>query len=120
MGALPDRNSSFLFSAEHTTGLAELPETLDATYERTLLAINKQTREYARRLFQCLVISIRPLRVEELAELVAILPTRDTTPGFNMGWRPDDPEEFILSVCSTLVTLSTVEGRKLYNSHISL
>ena len=99
----------------------ELPETLDATYKRTLLAVNKQTREYARRLFQCLIISIRPLRVEELAELFVILPNRDTTPGFNMGWRPDDPEEFILSVCSTLVTIVDSGGKKVVQfSHFSV
>ena len=101
--------------------MAELAETLDATYERTLLAINKQTREYARRLFQCLIISIRPLRVEELAELFAILPKRDTTPTFNMGWRPDDPEEFILTVCSTLVTIVVTGGKKVVQfSHFSV
>ena len=44
--------------------LDKLPETLDATYERTLLSIEKTKREYAYHLFQCLVVAIRPLRVE--------------------------------------------------------
>ncbi len=92
--------------------LDELPETLDGTYERTLLGINRQTWGYARRLFQCIAISIRPLHVEELAELFAVLPDLETTPGFNIGWRPEDPEEFILSTCSTLVAIVDVEGEK--------
>jgi hypothetical protein len=101
--------------------LDELPETLDATYERTLLGINRQTREYARRLFQCLVISIRPLRAKELAELFVIQPYGDTTPALNVGWRPDDPEEFILSTCSTLVSVVDINGEKTVQfSHFSV
>ena len=96
--------------------LDELPETLDATYERTLLGINKQAREYAHRMFQCLVISIRPLHVEELADLFAILSEE-----FNTGWRPDDPEDFILSTCSTFVSVVDVGGKKVVQfSHFSV
>jgi len=83
--------------------LDELPVTLDETYERALKEIDKGKRDYANRLFHCLVVSIRPLRVEELAELFAIIPKADSTPEFNIGWRPQDPEEFILSTCTTLV-----------------
>jgi ankyrin repeat protein len=101
--------------------LDELPETLDGTYERTLLGINRQTWGYARRLFQCIAISIRPLHVEELAELFAILPDLETTPGFNIGWRPEDPEEFILSTCSTLVAIVDVRGKKVVQfTHFSV
>ena len=85
--------------------LGELPKTLDETYERTLLEIDAEKRNYAHRLFQCLIISIRPLHVKELSELFAVLPDTESTPGFNIGWRPEDPEEFILSACSTLVTV---------------
>jgi hypothetical protein len=52
--------------------LNELPETLDETYERILRNINKANQEHAHRLLQCLTIAIRPLRVEELAEVLAI------------------------------------------------
>jgi ankyrin repeat protein len=51
------------------------------------------------------VIAIRPLRVKELSELFAVLPEAESTPGFDIGWRPEDPKEFILSACSTLVTV---------------
>ena len=101
--------------------LDKLPETLDATYERTLLGISKQTREYASRLFQCLIISIRPLRVKELAELFVIQPYGDVAPAFNGGWRPEDPEEFILSTCSTLVSIVNIDGEKVVQfSHFSV
>lgn len=60
----------FCFPPSIRRVLGELPETLDATYERALLGISKQTQDYAHRLFQCLVVSIRPLRVEELAEIL--------------------------------------------------
>ena len=96
--------------------LDELPETLDATYERTLLGINKQAWEYAHRMFLCLVVSIRPLHVEELANLFAIL-----SEDFNSGWPPDDPEDFILSTCSTFVSVVDVGGKKVVQfSHFSV
>ena len=49
-----------------------LPKTLDETYDRTLLNIDEEKREFAQRLFLCLAVSIRPLRVDELAEILAI------------------------------------------------
>ena len=93
------------FPASIRRTLDELPETLDGTYEQTLRGIDKQKREYAYRLFQCLVISKRPLRVKELAELFAIQPNAETLPTFDANLRPENPEEFILSACSTLVTV---------------
>lgn len=77
--------------------LNELPTTLDDTYERILLGIPKQRRQHARRLFQSMVGAIRPLRVEELAELFAI--EFDSDAGLNLvkDWRPENPEEAVLS-----------------------
>ena len=71
------------------------------------MEIDEEKKAYANRLFQCLAISIRPLHVKELAELFAVLPDAESTLGFkfSVGWRPEDPEEFILSACSTLVTV---------------
>ena len=101
--------------------MGELPKTLDETYERTLLEIDAEKRTYAHRLFQCLIISIRPLYVKELSELFAILPDTESTPGFDVGWRPEDPEEFILSACSTLVTIVDADYEKVVQfSHFSV
>jgi ankyrin repeat protein len=101
--------------------LDELPETLDGTYEQTLRGIDKQKWDYAYRLFQCLVVSRRPLRVEELAELFAIQPNAETIPTFDAYLRPENPEEFVLSACSTLVAVVNVDGEKIVQfSHFSV
>ena len=99
----------------------ELPVTLDETYERALMGIDKEKMDYANRLFQCLVVSIRPLRADELAELFAILLKADSTSEFNIGWRPDDPEEFILSTCTTLVSIVNIDHERVIQfSHFSV
>ena len=46
------------------------PETLDETYECTLREINLANWELTHRLFQFVAVAVRPLRVEELAELL--------------------------------------------------
>ena len=101
--------------------LHELPRTLDETYERIMMGIDKEKQPYTNRLFQCLAMAIRPLFVEELAGLFAILPNPESTPEFNIDWRPEDPEEFILSACSTLVTIvKTRHGKVVQFAHFSV
>ena len=85
--------------------LDELPGTLDATYERTLLDIDEQNWEYAHRLFQCITVASRPLRVEELAEFLAFDFDEGANPRFEADWRPEDPEDAVLSICSSLITV---------------
>jgi hypothetical protein len=87
--------------------LNELPSTLDDTYEQALEGIPKEKR-HAHRLFQCLVAAVRPLRVEELAEIFAI--EFDAEAGLNLSesWRPENAEEAVLSACSTLIAI--IEG----------
>jgi len=103
--------------------LNELPTTLDETYERTLEGIPKEKRQHAHRLFQCLVVAIRPLRVEELAEIFAIEFDLDGAHNEVMeAWRPENPEEAILSACSTLITVNDDDrGSKIAQfSHFSV
>ena len=57
--------------ADIERALDELPATLDETYERTLREIKDKMSEYARRLLLCVAVAYRPLRVEELAEILA-------------------------------------------------
>ena len=101
--------------------LNELPTTLDETYERTLEGIPKEKRQHAHQLFQCLVVVVRPLRVEELAEIFAIEFDLD---GHNVmeDWRPENPEEAILSACSTLIAVNDDnDGSKIAQfSHFSV
>ena len=95
--------------------------TLDETYGRTLLAIDGEKREYAQRLFQCLMVSIRPLRVEELAEILAVQFDEAAPPTFNASWRPENAEEAVMSVCSTLITIVNREGSQVVQfSHFSV
>ena len=88
--------------------LEELPETLDETYERVLSDINKANREHARRLLQCLTVALRPLRVEELAEVLAIDfdgSAHGGIPQLNPKWRWADQHEAVLSTCSSLIAI---------------
>ena len=101
--------------------LDDLPVDLDETYERTLRNIDNQKRKYARRLFQCLLVSIRPLRVEELA---AILPGRfDATAltSFKRHSRPLDTKGLVLSACASLITITNQGGSQVVQfAHFSV
>jgi hypothetical protein len=85
--------------------LNDLPKTLDETYDRTLLNIDEEKQEFAQRLFRCLTVSIRPLRVDELAEILAIQFDEVASPTFNPAWRPENAEEAVISACSTLIAI---------------
>jgi len=101
--------------------LKELPTTLDDTYEKALQGIPKQKQQHAYRLFQCLVAAFRPLNVEELAETLAIKFDSDASPSLMEDWRPENPEEELLSACSTLISINDVEGSKIVQfSHFSV
>ncbi|KAF8490817.1 hypothetical protein F5888DRAFT_1637925 [Russula emetica] len=103
--------------------LNELPANLDDTYERILHGIPKQLRRHAHRLFQCMVVASRPLRVEELAEIITIDFGLAGAISFVMnGWRPANPEVAVLSACSTLISIITDgKGSNLVQfSHVSV
>ncbi|KAN0126421.1 hypothetical protein V8E52_000061 [Russula decolorans] len=101
--------------------LNDLPKTLDETYSRTLLGIDEEKREYAQRLFRCLMVSIRPLRVQELAEIVVIQFDEEALPTFNADWRPAYAQETIMSVCSSLIAIVDRGGHQVVQfSHFSV
>jgi hypothetical protein len=101
--------------------LNELPITLDDTYERILQGIPKEKFQHARRLFQCIVAAIRPLQVEELAEIFAIEFGPNEVTNLVEGWRPEDPEEAVLSACSSLIAIIDDQGSKIVQfSHFSV
>jgi len=102
--------------------LEELPESLDETYERVLREITKPNRDHARRLLQCLVVAIRPLCVEELAEVLAIdFNDADGTPKLNASWRWEDQERALLTSCSSLIAIvDTGRSRVVQFSHFSV
>ena len=101
--------------------LEELPESLDETYERILREIRKPKQGHAHRLLQCLVAAVRPLRVEELAEVLAFDFNTDGIPKLNLGWRWDDQEAAVLSACSSLVIIvQDRDSRIVQFSHFSV
>jgi ankyrin repeat protein len=87
--------------------LAELPETLDETYERILQEIPKSNTVHAHRLLQCLAVAVRPLRVEELAEVLALDfgASEEGVPKLNEALRWEDQEQAVLSACSSLIAV---------------
>ena len=52
-----------------------------------------------------LMVSIRPLRVKELTEILAIQFDEEVLPIFNTDWRPAYAKETIMSVCSSLIAI---------------
>ena len=101
--------------------LEELPETLDETYERTLLDIHDENWAYAHRLFQCIAVACRPLRVEELAEFLAFKSETGGSLTFEGDWRPENARDTVLSTCSSLIAIVDVEGSPVIQfSHFSV
>ena len=104
--------------------LNELPDTLDETYDRILKGINKAQKDNAHRLLQCLTVAVRPLRVEELAELLAFdfqASTEGGIPTLREDWRWDNEEEAVLSTCSSLITIiPRDDSRVVQFSHFSV
>jgi len=103
--------------------LEELPESLDETYERILRTIKKSNQEHAYRMLQCLVAAIRPLRVEELAEVLAFDFNAEGIPKLNLAWRWEDQEEAVMSACSSLVIVvkgNSEDSRIVQFSHFSV
>jgi ankyrin repeat protein len=102
--------------------LEELPESLYETYERVLREIEKPNRDHARRLLQCLVAAIRPLRVEELAEVLAIdFDDVGGVPKLKPGWRWEDQEQALFASCSSLITIiDTGSSRVVQFSHFTV
>ena len=103
--------------------LAELPETLDATYERILQEIPKSNQVHAHRLLQCLTVAVRPLLVKELAEILAVdFGASDGIPKLNEALRWEDQEQAVLSACSSLIAVIMDENdsRVVQFSHFSV
>jgi len=93
------------------------------TYEGVLREIKKPNRDHAHCLLQCLVVAIRPLRIEELAEILVVdFDDEEGIPKLKACWRLEDEEQALLSSCSSLITV--VEGdddsRVVQFSHFSV
>ncbi len=101
--------------------LADLPDTLDETYQRILQEMKKAHWELAYRLLQCVAVAFRPLRVDELAEFLAFDFNAGPISKFNEDLRPDDPVDAVLRTCSSLLSVVDVEGSQVIQfSHFSV
>jgi hypothetical protein len=73
---------------------------------------------------QCLTVAVRPLRVKELAEILAIdFGTLEGIPRLNEALRWEDQEQAVLSACSSLIAVIEVEdqdSRVVQFSHFSV
>jgi len=81
-------------------------------------------REGAHRIFQWIMVSSRPLCVEEVAEVFAINFDEEMSgiPKFKPSWRDPSAETAVLSACSTLVTIVDNQwyGKTVQFSHFSV
>ncbi|KAH9046347.1 hypothetical protein EDB83DRAFT_2317680 [Lactarius deliciosus] len=102
--------------------LRQLPATLDETYARVLKEIGKTNQNYAHRLLQCLTVTKRPLRVEELAEILALdFSAEEGIPELKENWRWKDQQEAVLSICSSLISVvGDSDHRVVQFSHFSV
>jgi hypothetical protein len=87
-----------------------------------LREIKKPNRDHARRLLQCLVAAIRPLRVEELAEVLAVdFDDASGIPKLNPSWRWENQKQALLTSCSSLIVIvDTGDSRVVQFSHFSV
>ena len=84
--------------------LKQLPEDLDETYARILRGIKPELRTRAVTILRWLLFSARPLRIEEVVDVVAV----KSNPGFQFDPENRLPEpRDIIEICSSLVTTVT-------------
>ncbi|KAH0559449.1 hypothetical protein GP486_004039 [Trichoglossum hirsutum] len=84
--------------------LKSLPKTLDDTYARILLNIDEDYAQDALKVLQWLSFSNRPLRIEEVAEVVAV--DLESDPQFDSNRRLSEPHDLLI-ICSSLITVSS-------------
>jgi ankyrin repeat protein len=102
--------------------LPELPETLDQAYEQILKSIDSANRDHAYRLLQCLTVAIRPLRVEELMQVLAVDSGTAGRAGITRvksGWRTADQRQ-VMSVLSECSSLIWIDSQVVQLSHFSV
>jgi hypothetical protein len=92
------------------------------TYERILKEIKKPNKRLAQRLLQCMVVAVRPLCVEELAEVLAVdFDDAEGIPRLNPDWRWEEQELALLSACSSLIAITEADGSRVVQfSHFSV
>lgn len=90
-----------------------LPDSLDETYERILLRVAEENWEHTYHVFHTLMVATRPLTMDELCLVLAIDFIAEVTPKYEEIWRSDEPEDNLVTVCSTLLSFIDVDGSRL-------
>lgn len=94
-----------LSKLRHT--LDALPPTLDGTYDRILCNIDPMFKRETLHILQWLAYSMRPLTINQVAELVAF--DVESEPRFDAANRFAEIEE-VLDLCSSLTLCSMPDG----------
>lgn len=94
--------------AELEEALSCLPPTLEDTYERALLAIGENRKEAMRNVLRWLSFSARPIRLEEIAEVMAVDLAAEPHPVYDARKRLIDPQRFFQTY-SSLVRVLTIK-----------
>ena len=92
-----------------------MPETLERTYDQILGKVQAEDYQFAAKFLRWLTYSIRPLRLEEIAEVIAI--DSNSSPPFDLGKRFEDPTD-ILEICSSLVSVEDVEIQRHHENEV--
>ena len=94
-----------------------MPETLDRTYDQILGKVKAEDYQFAVKFLRWITYSVRPLRLEEIAEIIAI--DSNSTPHFDLGKRFEDPSD-ILEICSSLVSFDDVENQRHHQDEMDI
>ncbi|KAJ9658151.1 hypothetical protein H2198_003856 [Neophaeococcomyces mojaviensis] len=101
-----------------------LSATLEETYERALAVIDEQRREVMRNVLRWLSFSARPLRLEEIAEVMAVDFSAVPQPKHDVRKRLVNPQRFFQTYSSLFRILNVktngVEYQELRLAHLSL
>ncbi|KAJ6780228.1 hypothetical protein PWT90_01955 [Aphanocladium album] len=97
--------------------LDTLPRTLNETYARAVQRIRPEHKSRAIRLLQILTYSLRPLRLDELTDVMAIEPKE--RPRFNPANRMPIPEE-LSRYCPSLVSVARISRDRGFETQVQL
>ena len=94
---------------------------MDETYERILKEVGKVDGDLARQILQCLTAAIRPLSVEELAEILALNSeeAEGDIPKFDQDWRFQD-QDFLITCSSLIAIVKSWSSQVVQFSHFSV
>jgi ankyrin repeat protein len=95
------------------TVVDQMPETLDETYERILLRLPEENWDHTYHAFHCLMVATRPLTIEELALVLAVDFIAEVTPKYEAIWRSEEPEDNLVTVCTTFLSFVDVDGSRI-------